>query len=210
MLDVHPPEHAAHSWRDFFIHIATIVVGLLIAIGLEQSVEWIHHREQVRESRQRIREELEADRTAIETNMARLRQDDARLVVDGALLSQAGSSSVAMTQLHYSWDLLLEPNSAWEVVHQTQALSLMPPWENEKYAYFYRLLAEDYAVSVAYIAETDNAEAIAERVASEEKPSAIDTQRLQAITDELRGKIANQLQLYVFLDNALKDWLSNH
>lgn len=44
MLDVHPPEHAAHSWRDFFIHIATIVVGLLIAIGLEQSVEWMHER----------------------------------------------------------------------------------------------------------------------------------------------------------------------
>jgi hypothetical protein len=44
MLDVHPPEHAAHSWRDFFIHIATIVLGLLIAIGLEQSVEWMHER----------------------------------------------------------------------------------------------------------------------------------------------------------------------
>jgi hypothetical protein len=42
MLDVHPPEHAAHTWRDFFIHIATICVGLLIAIGLEQSVEAIH------------------------------------------------------------------------------------------------------------------------------------------------------------------------
>ncbi len=39
MLDVHPPEHTPHTWRDFFLHIATIVIGLLIAIGLEQSVE---------------------------------------------------------------------------------------------------------------------------------------------------------------------------
>jgi hypothetical protein len=46
MLDVHPPEHTPHSWRDFFIHIATIVVGLCIAVGLEQSVEAIHHRQQ--------------------------------------------------------------------------------------------------------------------------------------------------------------------
>jgi hypothetical protein len=46
MLDVHPPHEAAHSWRDFFIHIATICVGLLIAIGLEQSVEALHHRHQ--------------------------------------------------------------------------------------------------------------------------------------------------------------------
>jgi hypothetical protein len=39
MLDVHPPHHAASTWRDFFIHIATIVIGLLIAIGLEQTVD---------------------------------------------------------------------------------------------------------------------------------------------------------------------------
>jgi hypothetical protein len=42
MLDVHPPEHPAHSWRDFFIHIGTICLGLLIAIGLEQAVEALH------------------------------------------------------------------------------------------------------------------------------------------------------------------------
>lgn len=42
MLDVHPPHEAAHSWKDFFIHIATIVVGLLIAVGLEQTVEAVH------------------------------------------------------------------------------------------------------------------------------------------------------------------------
>jgi len=47
MLDVHPAHHAATMWRDFFIHIATIVIGLLIAIGLEQTVEFFHHRHQV-------------------------------------------------------------------------------------------------------------------------------------------------------------------
>jgi hypothetical protein len=39
MLDVHPPHEAIHTWKGFFIHIATIVIGLLIAIGLEQTVE---------------------------------------------------------------------------------------------------------------------------------------------------------------------------
>lgn len=51
MLDVHPPHEAAHSWKDFLIHISTIVIGLLIAVGLEQTVEWIHHRHQVAETR---------------------------------------------------------------------------------------------------------------------------------------------------------------
>ena len=44
MLDVHPPNEPVHSWRDFFIHIATITIGLLIAISLERCVEWQHHR----------------------------------------------------------------------------------------------------------------------------------------------------------------------
>jgi hypothetical protein len=46
MLDVHAPYEALQTWKGFFIHIATICIGLLIAIALEQSVETIHrHRE---------------------------------------------------------------------------------------------------------------------------------------------------------------------
>jgi hypothetical protein len=54
MLDVHPPHAPTHTWRDFFIHIATIVIGLLIAIGLEQTVEAIHHHHQREELREAL------------------------------------------------------------------------------------------------------------------------------------------------------------
>ena len=49
MLDVHPPHAPTHTWRDFLLHIATICIGLLIAVGLEQSVEALHraHERQV-------------------------------------------------------------------------------------------------------------------------------------------------------------------
>lgn len=53
MIDIHAPHESAHTWTDFFTHIATIVVGLLIAIGLEQTVEAIHQHHQ--------RNQLEAD-----------------------------------------------------------------------------------------------------------------------------------------------------
>jgi hypothetical protein len=46
MLDVHAPHQLVHTWKDFFIHIATICVGLLIAVGLEQTVEALHHHHQ--------------------------------------------------------------------------------------------------------------------------------------------------------------------
>lgn len=43
MIDIHPPQHAATTRRDFFVHLFIVVLGILIAIGLEQSVEAIHH-----------------------------------------------------------------------------------------------------------------------------------------------------------------------
>src|ERR1700678_2096583 len=57
MLDVHPAHHAANSWKEFFVHIATIVLGLLIAVGLEQTVEYVHHRRELSEARKALSEE---------------------------------------------------------------------------------------------------------------------------------------------------------
>ncbi len=58
MLDVHPPHHAATTWRDFFIHIITITIGLFIAIGLEQTVEHFHHLHQRHQLEDNLRDEF--------------------------------------------------------------------------------------------------------------------------------------------------------
>ena len=57
MLDVHAPTDALHSWKGFFIHIATIVVGLVIAVGLEQSVEAINRHREVHTLREDLGQE---------------------------------------------------------------------------------------------------------------------------------------------------------
>ena len=69
MLDVHPPHHAANTWRDFFIHIATIVIGLLIAIGLEQGVEAVHHHRQRHQLEDQLLEVLDNDRSLIAVDL---------------------------------------------------------------------------------------------------------------------------------------------
>jgi hypothetical protein len=43
MIDIHPPHHGSLTRRDFFVHLFTVVLGILIAIGLEQAVEYLHH-----------------------------------------------------------------------------------------------------------------------------------------------------------------------
>jgi hypothetical protein len=71
MLDVHPPHESTHTWRDFFIHIATICVGLLIAIALEQAVEAIHHRHERQVLVQEMRAEAERNITLLRTDIDR-------------------------------------------------------------------------------------------------------------------------------------------
>jgi len=56
-MDVHPPHAPLHTWKDFWIHLGTITIGLLIAIGLEQSVEALHHLHQRRALEADLREE---------------------------------------------------------------------------------------------------------------------------------------------------------
>ncbi len=61
MLDVHVPHKTEHTWTNFIIHIATITVGLFIAIGLEQTVEYFHHLHQRHQLEEDLRDELRAD-----------------------------------------------------------------------------------------------------------------------------------------------------
>jgi hypothetical protein len=57
MLDVHAPHEVLRTWKGFFIHIATIVVGLFIAVALEQSVEAINRHREVAALREDLRQE---------------------------------------------------------------------------------------------------------------------------------------------------------
>jgi len=57
MLDVHAPHETLHTWKGFFIHIATIVVGLFIAVAIEQCVERIRNDHEVAELREDLRAE---------------------------------------------------------------------------------------------------------------------------------------------------------
>jgi len=61
-MEIHPPEHGIHNWREFFVHMGTIVLGVLIAIGLEQSVEAIHRRHELNHLRRELRADIEKNK----------------------------------------------------------------------------------------------------------------------------------------------------
>src|SRR5215831_134397 len=70
MLDVHAPHETIRTWTNFLIHIAAIVVGLLIAVGLEQTVEFFHHRHQREQLQAALHRDGEANRGYIKEDIA--------------------------------------------------------------------------------------------------------------------------------------------
>ena len=56
-MEIHKPK-AAHSWREFLTEIGTIVCGILIALSLEQAIEFTHWAEKVSAARHAIHREL--------------------------------------------------------------------------------------------------------------------------------------------------------
>jgi hypothetical protein len=61
VLDVHAPHEPVNRWRNFFIHLATITIGLFIALSLEECVELRHHWRLVHEAEANMQNEIEAN-----------------------------------------------------------------------------------------------------------------------------------------------------
>ena len=59
-MAIHRPK-AAHSWREFLVEIGAIVIGILIALSLEQSIEALHEHGLAREAREAIDAEMQQD-----------------------------------------------------------------------------------------------------------------------------------------------------
>lgn len=69
MLDVHAPHETARTWKDFLVHIAAISIGLLIALGLEATVQWIHHRHQAQQALELLKQEIDRNRITLKNDM---------------------------------------------------------------------------------------------------------------------------------------------
>ena len=163
-MDVHPPHHAITTWRDFFIHIATIVVGLLIAIGLEQTVEWLHHVHQIREIRHNLHDELTANVASFHRNMHFVRHDRAMLENDLRVFQYLQQHPKASPEdlpgvVVWTGAISLTTRSAWDSVQQTEALTLMPEPEVETSRRVYDQLQKFDAIYEELAKTTDKADA---------------------------------------------------
>jgi len=139
MLDVHPPEHGIHGTRDFFLHLFTITIGLLIALGLEASVEAMHHRHQREEAETLVRREIENNLNKLQDGapqaIAELHQMSRVLQT---LEARAQSQPGALNEKDFIFHEAPIQDAAWRTAASTGALTLMNYAEVERFSDAYK------------------------------------------------------------------------
>ena len=130
-MEVHAPEHGIHSWHDFFVHMGTICLGLLIALGLEQAAEAVHRAHQ----RAELREALDTDsRQAI---IDAKRSEDACDQTIAWFVTRIGQVRTAIATKgaipkvavpHFGdFDLVIDPS--FQAARSSGLLALLPQYE---------------------------------------------------------------------------------
>jgi hypothetical protein len=203
--EVHPSHAAIRTWRDFFVHITTIVIGLLIAIGLEQSVEYVHHRHQLQEARRELSKEVDDNRRIVEFNIESTRKASLALDADIAILrAQQSSRSPAPKKLDYTWEPWDTRDGTWQAAKQSGSLSLMPHDELRRYSHVYAVLAAFMDALPAFGTRMEVARAIAQR-APDGNLSSRDIEELISATSEAQGRLALLSRLLHYAKDGLQD-----
>ena len=130
MIDIHPPQHAAMTRREFFIHLGIVILGILIAIGLEQAVEYLHHRHERqalidgfhRECADNLKV-FDFDLDVVRHNLA---WERASLAVLRNAQPQDGYVTVTMPRLPTNNTLQSPSRSVWSVAKTSGKVDLLP------------------------------------------------------------------------------------
>lgn len=137
-MDVHPPENPIRTWKDFFLHLLTITIGLFIALTLESAIESMHHRHLVRDARENLQREIDgnhkrfaANARDIQLNRTQLARDldQLREIHDGKQLQNA--------ELSWTWHWNSYGNAAWETTKESGAVPYMDPRSISTYTWIY-------------------------------------------------------------------------
>jgi hypothetical protein len=211
LLDVHPAHHAASTWRDFFVHIATIVLGLCIAVGLEQTVEFLHHRHQRHQLQQDLREEGLNNRAGRDALLRYLDLTESitldRLSAVNAM-REGHLKQMPEMRAGYAASLtklignpqILPSKAAWATAEQSQLLELLPREEADVYYQLYRQLDLVLQYAVERNGFADRVAAIRLKFSSRETPGVLDAARMnEPQMDDYATRLAESAQSIAIL-----------
>jgi hypothetical protein len=150
MLDVHLPHKGIHGFREFFIHLFTITMGLLIATQIESCMEWRHHVHVAEEARQSLRAEIQSNLNDLKQMLPGLKKWREQVDTDLALMERIQEHPEDRKNHHaafaISFSAVSLPDTAWRTAQSTGALAYMPYEEAQRYTAIYQAQAALMAI----------------------------------------------------------------
>lgn len=130
MIDIHTPQHAPMTRRECFTHLGIVILGILIAIGLEQAVEALHHRHERQALIEDFHRECSDNLNVFDTDLDRVREliawDRASLAVLRNAQPQGGYITITMPPLPDGRALQAPSRSVWSVAKASGKIELLP------------------------------------------------------------------------------------
>jgi hypothetical protein len=156
VLEVHPPHEPVHGWRDFFVHLFTITIGLLIALSLEGCVEWRHHRNLVHEAEESLQIEIKANATVLQGALDDVHKEQALLREDVAVMKKIIANPKVPNHDNMTIDFHIRSfdDVSWKTAQSTGALSYMPYERAQEYSDIYGTQNEIYAAEHQAVRDT--------------------------------------------------------
>lgn len=141
MLDVHAPHSRIHGFGEFFLHILTITVGLLIATQIESCMEWRNHVHLAEDARTSLHEEIVrnlADMKDAQGGVMKWRQEvDEDLKTLRRIQDRPNDADAQHGKLAVNFRAIDLRDTAWRTAQTTGALAYMPYEEARRYSEIY-------------------------------------------------------------------------
>ncbi len=193
MIDVHAPEHRISGKRDFFLHLFTITIGLLIALGLENAAEAWHHRHQRDQAEVTIRRELSDNRAGLIEARKTLLVEQQNLVHVLAFLQDRSAGKPGDPHgLSLSYEGEPYEVAAWKTASATGVLNYLNYDRVQTYATAYQLQDEYDAMQATTLDEFLDLDSY---VVNGFTPESLTQEDLKTAIPEVRKTLAHLVAL---------------
>jgi hypothetical protein len=143
-VDIHPPHGPVNSFKDFLLHLLTVILGILIALSLEGLIEWHHHRSLAEEARSNLTAEIRENRQLLAGGLPAAPAAEQRLkaTIETIEAYRKDRRDDRTSKLDWSFGLFPLSATGWSTASSTGALSYMDYSEVQGYTRAYVLQDE--------------------------------------------------------------------
>jgi hypothetical protein len=137
-MEIHTPEAPVHSVRDFVVHLLMISLGVLIALGAEGIVEFVHHRHVVEQARANLIAEMRSNHATLDDNLPKLKKNEELLSQTIEDLQNLKADRKFKTRdVNMNLNFFILSDTSWRTAQATGALALMNYQQAEDWAGYY-------------------------------------------------------------------------